>query len=87
MVTIAQSQGHVLRMARREARLNLREVAASSHVTLGYISEIERGLKIAHPDIVASIADSVGINMPTLLRRTADLLEGKPSLAPKRRTG
>ncbi len=84
-MSVLAHQGHVLRQARKTAGLGLREVSERSHVALGYISEVERGLKAPHPDLLGSIANAVGMTMPTLLRRTADSLEGR-QVAARRRT-
>ena len=47
--------GEVLRAERIERGLTLREVSSSARVSLGYISEIERGQKEASSELLAAI--------------------------------
>lgn len=47
--------GEVLRARRNELGMTLREVSSRAKVSLGYLSEIERGQKEASSELLASI--------------------------------
>ena len=49
--------GQVLRMVRRSQGRTLREVSTSAQVSLGYLSEVERGQKEASSELLASICN------------------------------
>lgn len=53
--------GHVLRELRTEKGLTLRDVAAASHVSLSYLSEIERGQKEASSEMLTAITSGLGV--------------------------
>ena len=55
MVLFRRLLGDVLRDARMQRGLTLREVSADARVSLGYISEIERGQKEASSELLASL--------------------------------
>lgn len=49
--------------------MTLREVSLSSMVSLGYLSEIERGHKEASSEVLSSIANALGVSLSQLLAR------------------
>jgi transcriptional regulator with XRE-family HTH domain len=51
--------GDVLRERRLEQGLTLRQVSAEARVSLGYISEIERGQKEASSELLASLCSAL----------------------------
>ena len=51
--------GDVLRERRLEQGLTLRQVSAEARVSLGYISEIERGQKEASSELLASLCTAL----------------------------
>ena len=51
--------GQVLRMVRRSQGRTLREVSTSAQVSLGYLSEVERGQKEASSELLAAICDAL----------------------------
>ena len=53
MVLFRRMLGEVLRGARRQRGMTLRELSAEARVSLGYISEIERGQKEASSELLA----------------------------------
>ena len=59
--------GHVLR--------TLREVSEKAGVSLGYLSEVERGQKEASSELLSSIADALGVSTSRMLRMVADYLD------------
>ena len=55
MVLLRQLLGDVLRRLRVRQGRTLREVSASARVSLGYLSEVERGRKEASSEFLAAI--------------------------------
>ena len=53
---------------RRHRRLTLRHLAARTGLAVGYLSEIERGLKPGSTSALSRIADAVGTTIDTLVR-------------------
>lgn len=72
MVLFRQELGDVLRDVRRHQGKTLRQVSADARVSLGYLSEIERGQKEASSELLASITDALGYPMSIILRSVAD---------------
>ncbi len=64
--------GEVLRAERIERGLTLREVSSSARVSLGYISEIERGQKEASSELLAALCDAMGVHLSDVLRLTSE---------------
>ena len=67
MVLFRRMLGDVLRGARRQRGMTLRELSAEARVSLGYISEIERGQKEASSELLASICDALDVELADLL--------------------
>ena len=44
-------------------------------VSLGYLSEVERGQKEASSELLSSISDALGVSTAQMLRMVADYLE------------
>jgi len=59
MVLFRRVLGDVLRERRVQRGLTLREVSAEARVSLGYISEIERGQKEASSELLASLCGAL----------------------------
>lgn len=55
--------GETLRELRQDKRLSLRELSSMSFVSIGHLSEIERSIKLATPDVLECLA--FGLEMPT----------------------
>ena len=64
--------GDVLRDARRAQGRTLRQVSSEARVSLGYLSEIERGQKEASSELLASVADALGLPLSYVLREVSD---------------
>ena len=67
--------GHVLRELRTRDLRTLREVSEKAGVSLGYLSEVERGQKEASSELLSSIADALGVSTSRMLRMVADYLD------------
>ena len=59
--------GRELRAARISQSRTLREVARDARVSLGYLSEVERGQKEPSSELLASICTALNIQLSTLL--------------------
>lgn len=63
--------GQVLRMVRRSQGRTLREVSTSAQVSLGYLSEVERGQKEASSELLAAICKALEVPMAMVLREVS----------------
>ncbi|AIY17833.1 helix-turn-helix domain-containing protein [Pimelobacter simplex] len=72
MVLFRRSLGDILRSRRAELGLTLREVSGAARVSLGYISEIERGQKEASSELLASLCEALDVPLSDVLRDVAD---------------
>jgi transcriptional regulator with XRE-family HTH domain len=59
--------GDSLRRARTAQSRTLREVSSSARVSLGYLSEVERGRKEASSELLAAICDALDVPLSTVL--------------------
>jgi len=64
--------GDVLRSARQQQGRTLREVSGAARVSLGYLSEVERGQKEASSELLSSICNALEVPMSTVLRAVSD---------------
>jgi XRE family transcriptional regulator, stress-response regulator len=64
--------GDALRRRRQEQHRTLREVSASARVSLGYLSEVERGQKEPSSELLASICGALELPVSRLLREVSD---------------
>jgi transcriptional regulator with XRE-family HTH domain len=67
MVLLRQEIGDVLRDARRQQGRTLREVSSLARVSLGYLSEVERGQKEASSELLASICGALEVPLSSVL--------------------
>ena len=74
MSLLRRELGAVLRRHREEQQRTLRSVAADAGVSLGYLSEVERGVKEASSELLAAICRALGVRLPELLVEVADAL-------------
>jgi transcriptional regulator with XRE-family HTH domain len=74
MVLLRRLLGDVLRERRREQGRTLREVSAAARVSLGYLSEVERGQKEASSELLGSICEALEVPLSTVLRDVSDHL-------------
>ncbi|BBZ14375.1 transcriptional regulator ClgR [Mycobacterium branderi] len=59
--------GDVLRRARTSQGRTLREVSDAARVSLGYLSEVERGRKEASSELLNAICDALDVPLSELL--------------------
>ena len=72
MVLFRRLLGEVLRGARMQRGMTLRELSAEARVSLGYISEIERGQKEASSELLASICSALDVPLSEILSEVSD---------------
>jgi transcriptional regulator with XRE-family HTH domain len=72
MVLFRRLLGDVLRAQRMRRGMTLREVSAEARVSLGYISEIERGQKEASSELLASLCGALEVPLSDVLREVSD---------------
>jgi XRE family transcriptional regulator, stress-response regulator len=74
MVLLRKVIGDALRARRLSQHRTLREVSTSANVSLGYLSEIERGHKEASSELLASICAALGAQLSEMLADVASAL-------------
>jgi transcriptional regulator with XRE-family HTH domain len=74
MILLRQLLGDVLRQLRLRQGRTLREVSAAARVSLGYLSEVERGQKEASSELLSSICKALGVPLSHVLRDVSDQL-------------
>lgn len=72
MVLFRRLLGDVLRERRAELGMTLRDVSKEAQVSLGYISEIERGQKEASSELLSSLCGALDLPLSTVLREVSD---------------
>jgi transcriptional regulator with XRE-family HTH domain len=78
--------GEALRTTRLRQHRTLREVSGAARVSLGYLSEVERGQKEASSELLASICRALGVRLSDVLRDVSDtlsVLEPEPAPVPE----
>jgi transcriptional regulator with XRE-family HTH domain len=83
MILLRRELGDVLRQQRQSQGRTLREVSASASVSLGYLSEVERGEKEASSELLASICGALDVPLSTVLGHvSARVAESEALTAP-----
>jgi len=82
-MTLLRTQlGNTLRGHRLRQRRTLRDVSGAARVSLGYLSEVERGQKEASSELLASICDALDVELADLLAEVSVGLRGDDRLRP-----
>ena len=72
-MTLLRTQlGNSLRSHRLRQRRTLRDVSSAARVSLGYLSEVERGQKEASSELLASICEALELELADLLAEVSD---------------
>jgi transcriptional regulator with XRE-family HTH domain len=74
MTLLRRVLGETLRGQRLRQRRTLREVSGAARVSLGYLSEVERGQKEASSELLASICEALDVRMSDVLREVSDAM-------------
>src|ERR1700730_9682715 len=72
MVLLRHLLGDVLRRLRLRQGRTLREVSAAARVSLGYLSEVERGQKEASSELLAAICGALETPLSQVFREVSD---------------
>ena len=64
---LREAIGSGLRRARTARRRTLRDISRGARVSLGYLSEVERGRKEPSSELLAAICEALGITVADLL--------------------
>jgi len=75
MIVLRREIGDVLRDVRQQQGRTLREVSSAARVSLGYLSEVERGQKEASSELLGSICEALDVPMSSVLREVSDRIE------------
>jgi transcriptional regulator with XRE-family HTH domain len=62
-------------------RRTLREVSASARVSLGYLSEVERGQKEPSSELLAAICSALDVELSELFTEVSQILRREEKLA------
>jgi transcriptional regulator with XRE-family HTH domain len=63
--------GQSLRAARNTQNRTLRDVAGEARVSLGYLSEVERGQKEASSELLNAICAALGLSLSSVITNVA----------------
>lgn len=75
MPLLRELLGDALRQQRLEQNRTLRDVSSTARVSLGYLSEVERGQKEASSELLSSICDALAVRLADVLRDVSDELD------------
>lgn len=81
VLLLRRSLGEVLRRERQRQGRTLREVSAAALVSLGYLSEVERGQKEASSELLAAICGALDLPLSFVLREVSTDLAAAEGLA------
>ena len=79
MVLLRESVGQTLRQARTDQSRTLRDVAREARVSLGYLSEVERGRKEASSELLNAICEALGLTLSSVMLGVAHDLSSRES--------
>lgn len=71
--------GDTLRHARMGQSRTLRDVSTVANVSLGYLSEVERGRKEASSELLAAICDALDLQVADVLDNASSAMRGSQS--------
>ena len=83
MIVLRRLLGEALRRRRQDQGRTLREVSSTARVSLGYLSEVERGQKEASSELLAAICVALQVPLSEVLREVSEsvaIAEGLPVL-------
>lgn len=75
MVLLRRQLGDTLRSQRQRQSRTLREVSSAARVSLGYLSEVERGHKEASSELLAAICEALDVRLADVLREVSENLD------------
>lgn len=81
MVILRRVLGDELRRLRQDQGRTLRDVSTTARVSLGYLSEVERGQKEASSELLAAICAALEVSLSSVLRSASEEVELLESIA------
>lgn len=81
MPVLRQVVGETLRGLRMRQRRTLREVSATARVSLGYLSEVERGQKEPSSELLAAICSALEVELSEVFAEVSQTLRREEKLA------
>ncbi|HKC28752.1 MAG TPA: helix-turn-helix transcriptional regulator [Jatrophihabitans sp.] len=81
MPVLRQVVGETLRAVRLRQRRTLREVSGNARVSLGYLSEVERGQKEPSSELLAAICGALDVELSELFAEVSQTLRREEKLA------
>ena len=82
MILLRTHIGSALRAARVEQGRTLRDVAKSARVSLGYLSEVERGHKEASSELLNAICNALDLSLSTILVDVTNVVRAQEAPLP-----
>ena len=82
MILLRTHIGSALRAARIEQGRTLRDVAKSARVSLGYLSEVERGHKEASSELLNAICSALDLSLSTILVDVTNVVRAQEAPRP-----
>lgn len=79
-VLMREMLGETLRELRMSSAKTLREVSGEARVSLGYLSEVERGQKEASSELLNAICGALDVPLSHLLRQVGDRIDVRASV-------
>jgi transcriptional regulator with XRE-family HTH domain len=79
---LREAIGGTIRRARTARRRTLRDVSREARVSLGYLSEVERGRKEPSSELLAAICEALDLPLSELLDEVADTMRPVPRPVP-----
>ena len=80
VVLVREAVGLTLRAARTSQNRTLRDVAHDARVSLGYLSEVERGQKEASSELLNAICVALGLSLSGVFNDVALELKSRESV-------
>lgn len=74
MALLRRALGDTLRGQRQRQQRTLREVSSAARVSLGYLSEVERGQKEASSELLAAICHALEVQLSEVLEEATEVL-------------
>jgi transcriptional regulator with XRE-family HTH domain len=78
---VRQAMGQTLRRRRQVQQRTLREVSRTARVSLGYLSEVERGQKEASSELLAAICAALALPLSALMSEVGAVLAADEATA------
>ena len=79
MALLRTAVGQTLRAARTEQSRTLRDVAHEARVSLGYLSEVERGQKEASSELLNAICEALDLTLSSVIANVSLELKSQES--------